>query len=218
MLIINELFHSIQGEATYAGLPCVFVRLTGCNLRCSYCDTTYAYEGGQSRTIEEVVSQVKAFPARLAEITGGEPLLQTETRELVQALADGGWKVLLETNGAVPIDAVDPRATIIMDIKCPGSGMSDRVLWENLSVLKPLDEVKFVLTDRTDYEWALEVIDTYRLAEKHTVHLSPAFGVLDPSRLAAWMLEPQAVRNPDPRVRLQLQLHKYIWPHAERGV
>ncbi len=218
MLIINELFHSIQGESTYAGLPCVFVRLTGCNLRCSYCDTTYAYEGGESRTVEEVVNQVKAFPARLVEITGGEPLLQPETTNLVQAFANRGWKVLLETNGAMPIDAVDPRATVIMDIKCPGSGMSDRVLWENLSVLKPLDEVKFVLTDRTDYEWALEVIERYRLAEKHIVHLSPAFGVLDPSRLASWMLKPQAAHKPGPRVRLQLQLHKYIWPHAERGV
>ena len=209
---VNEIFFSIQGESTYAGLPCAFVRLTGCNLRCSYCDTTHAYDEGEEKTLDVVVEALTAHPTKLVEVTGGEPLLQPETPALLTALADRGKSVLIETNGSVSLEGIDPRATAIMDVKCPGSGMSDRVMWDNIDLLKPRDEVKFVLTDRTDYEWALEVIERYRLSGKHKVHLSPAFGVLEPRRLASWILEDGL------DARLQLQLHKYIWPDVERGV
>ncbi len=214
---INELFVSIQGESSYAGLPCAFVRLTGCNLRCRYCDTQYAYDEGDERTIEDVMDAVKRMPAGLVEITGGEPLLQPEAHVLVATLADSGYKVLIETNGSAPIRGIDARATIIMDIKCPGSGMSEHMLWDNLDVLKAKDEIKFVLMDRADYEWALDIMGNYRLFGKHVVHVSPAFGFLEPRLLASWMLEsPELKRNLN--VRLQLQLHKYIWPSVERGV
>lgn len=209
---VNEIFFSIQGESTYAGLPCAFVRLTGCNLRCSYCDTTHAYDEGDEKTLDVVVEALTAYPTKLVEVTGGEPLLQPETPALLSALADRGKSVLIETNGSVSLEGIDPRVTAIMDVKCPGSGMSGRVMWENIGLLQPRDEVKFVLTDRTDYEWALEVIEKYRLSEKHKVHLSPAFGVLEPKRLAGWILEDGL------DARLQLQLHKYIWPDIERGV
>lgn len=209
---VNEIFFSIQGESTYAGLPCAFVRLAGCNLRCSYCDTTHAYDEGDEKTLDVVVEALTAYPTKLVEVTGGEPLLQPETPALLTALADRGKSVLIETNGSVSLEGIDPRVTAIMDIKCPGSGMSGRVMWENIGLLQPRDEVKFVLTDRTDYEWALEVIEKYRLSEKHKVHLSPAFGVLEPKRLAGWILEDGL------DARLQLQLHKYIWPDIERGV
>lgn len=209
---VNEIFFSIQGESTYAGLPCAFVRLAGCNLRCSYCDTTHAYDEGDEKTLDVVVEALTAYPTKLVEVTGGEPLLQPETPALLTALADRGKSVLIETNGSVSLEGIDPRVTAIMDIKCPGSGMSGRVMWENIGLLQPRDEVKFVLTDRTDYEWALEVIEKYRLSEKHKVHLSPAFGVLEPKRLASWILEDGL------DARLQLQLHKYIWPDIERGV
>lgn len=209
---VNEIFFSIQGESTYAGLPCAFVRLAGCNLRCSYCDTTHAYDKGDEKTLDVVVEALTAYPTKLVEVTGGEPLLQPETPALLTALADRGKSVLIETNGSVSLEGIDPRATVIMDVKCPGSGMSDRVMWDNIGLLRPRDEVKFVLTDRTDYEWALEVIEKYRLSGKHKVHLSPAFGVLEPKRLASWILEDGL------DARLQLQLHKYIWPDVERGV
>lgn len=209
---VNEIFFSIQGESTYAGLPCAFVRLAGCNLRCSYCDTTHAYDEGDEKTLDVVVEALTAYPTKLVEVTGGEPLLQPETPALLTALADRGKSVLIETNGSVSLEGIDPRVTAIMDVKCPGSGMSGRVMWENIGLLQPRDEVKFVLTDRTDYEWALEVIEKYRLSEKHKVHLSPAFGVLEPKRLASWILEDGL------DARLQLQLHKYIWPDIERGV
>ncbi len=214
---INEIFFSIQGESTYAGLPCAFVRLTGCNLRCSYCDTRYAYEEGEEQTPEQVIDAVTRFPTGLVEITGGEPLLQPETLALVTALADRRYKVLLETNGSVSLQGIDARATTIMDIKCPGSGMSEHMLWDNLGLLRPRDEVKFVLIDRADYDWAVEIMEEHRLYEKHTVHLSPAFGVLEPSELASWMLASPAP-NDVSNVRLHLQLHKYIWPRVERGV
>ena len=209
---VNEIFYSIQGESTYAGLPCAFVRLTGCNLRCGYCDTTHAYDEGEERTLDQTLEAVAAYPTRLIEVTGGEPLLQSETPALVTALTEKGYNVLIETNGSVSLDGLDPRATVIMDIKCPGSGMSDRVLWDNIDLLKPRDEVKFVLTDRVDYDWAAEVVKKYGLTGKHKVHLSPAVGALEPKRLAGWMLEDGI------EARLQLQLHKRIWPGVERGV
>ena len=209
---VNEIFFSIQGESTYAGLPCAFVRLAGCNLRCSYCDTRPAYENGERQTTGPVIEALKRFPASLAEITGGEPLLQEETPSLISALAEQGYKVLVETNGSVSIRGIDARATIIMDIKCPGSGMEGRMVWDNIGLLRPHDEIKFVLADRADYEWAIEIIEKRRLQEKHTVHLSPVFGVLEPHRLASWILEDGV------NVRLHLQLHKYVWPAVERGV
>jgi 7-carboxy-7-deazaguanine synthase len=209
---ISEIFFSIQGESTRAGFPCAFVRLTGCNLRCSYCDTAYAYEDGDERTVEQVIEAVSGFPTTLVEITGGEPLLQEETRSLAAALVARGCAVLIETNGTVPVDGIDPGAVLIVDIKCPGSGMAEHVRWENLDLLRPHDEIKFVLTDRADYEWALGVVEKHRLHEKQAVLLSPAYGVLEPRQLAEWML---ADGTP---ARLQLQLHRYIWPDVERGV
>ncbi|RJP24487.1 MAG: radical SAM protein [Candidatus Abyssobacteria bacterium SURF_5] len=215
-LKINEIFFSIQGEARYAGFPCAFVRLTGCNLRCAYCDTRYAYDEGREMSLDQIQRALGRYPARLVEITGGEPLLQAETPQLITRLADDGYTVLLETNGTVSIEAVDSRAVIIMDIKCPDSGMADRTLWENIDILKPADEVKFVIGSRADYTWALDVIDRYRLAERHAVILSPAAGILEPRELAEWMLaSPETARG---NIRLQLQLHKLIWPHVERGV
>jgi 7-carboxy-7-deazaguanine synthase len=211
-LKVNEIFFSIQGESSYAGFPCAFVRLAGCNLRCSYCDTAYAYEQGEEKTTGSVAEALTRFPARLVEITGGEPLLQSETKPLITALADSGRVVLIETNGSLSLEGIDARATVIMDIKCPGSGMSERMLWDNVALLRPRDEIKFVLTDRADYEWALGIVRSRRLDEKHVVHLAPAFGILEPGSLAAWMLEDKV------NVRLQLQLHKYIWPHVQRGV
>ncbi len=219
---INEIFFSVQGESSYAGLPCTFVRLTGCNLRCSYCDTRHAYEDGEDRTIEQVTDIVARFPARVVEVTGGEPLLQEETPSLIAALVERRYKVLLETNGSLSLRGIDEKATAIMDIKCPGSGMSGHVLWDNLKVLRSHDEIKFVLTDRSDFEWALDVIEKHRLQEKHIVHLSPAYGVLEPQQLAAWMLDSPIAASGgyagSGSVRLQLQLHKYIWPRVERGV
>ncbi len=209
---INEIFFSIQGESSYAGLPCAFVRLTGCNLRCAYCDTRHAYEEGEERTIEQVIEAAEGFPTGLIEITGGEPLLQEETLSLVAALAERTRKVLIETNGSVSLRGIDARATAIMDIKCPGSGMSGRMLWDNLDRLRSHDEIKFVLTDRADYDWATGTIRKHRLLERHIVHMSPAYGIMEPRRLASWILEDGL------GVRLQLQLHKYIWPGVERGV
>ena len=209
---VNEIFFSIQGESSYAGLPCAFVRLTGCNLRCGYCDTRHAYDEGDEKTLDQVVEALAGYPTRLVEVTGGEPLLQPETPALVTALEKKGYIVLIETNGSVPLEGIAPRATVIMDIKCPGSGMSGRVLWDNIDLLRPHDEVKFVLTDRADYEWAAEVIKKHDLTGKHKVHLSPAFGMLEPKQLAGWILEDGL------DARLQLQLQKYIWPGVERGV
>jgi 7-carboxy-7-deazaguanine synthase len=214
-LKINEIFFSIQGESTRAGFPCAFVRMTGCNLRCAYCDTTYAYEDGREMSVEEILRAVARFPVNLLEITGGEPLLQAETPQLITKLADSGQTVLVETNGSISLEGLDERAVVVMDIKCPGSGMSEQVRWENIPLLKSQDEVKFVLTDRDDYEWALDVVERYRLNEEHAVHLSPAYGKLDPQLLASWMLESP---RPQSNIRMQLQLHKYIWPHVERGV
>lgn len=219
---INEIFSSVQGESSYAGLPCTFVRLTGCNLRCSYCDTRHAYEEGEEKTIEQVTDDVAQFPLHLVEITGGEPLFQKETPSLISALVERQYKVLLETNGSLPLRDIHEEATAIMDIKCPGSGMSGQVLWDNLDVLRSHDEIKFVLTDRADFEWATDVIEKYRLQEKHIVYLSPAHGVLEPRHLAAWMLDSPVFVSGEygvsGNVRLQLQLHKYIWPGVERGV
>ena len=209
---ITEIFHSIQGESTYAGLPCVFIRVTGCPLRCTWCDTAYAFHEGQELGLDEISRRVRGYACNLVEVTGGEPLHDPEGPTLIARLLDEGYTVLVETSGAVDVRPVDPRAILIMDVKCPGSGMADRMLWSNLTALKPIDEVKFVIKDRVDYEWAKDVLDRTALADRHTVLFSPVFGELDPKLLAAWLLQDGL------RVRLQLQLHKHIWDPAARGV
>jgi 7-carboxy-7-deazaguanine synthase len=209
---ITEIFFSIQGESTHAGRPCVFIRLTGCPLRCAWCDTAYAFHGGTERSLDSVLAEVERHDCRLVEITGGEPLAQAEVHPLVTALADRGYTVLIETSGAIDLTPVDKRAVVIMDLKCPGSGMADRNLWTNLARLKPTDEVKFVIKDRADYEWAVAIVREHGLADRHTVLFSPVFGEMDPQALAEWIL---ADRLP---VRFQLQVHKFIWDPATRGV
>jgi len=209
---INEIFFSIQGESSYAGHPCLFVRLTGCPLRCSWCDTSYAFYEGTERSIESILSELERHECRLVEITGGEPLAQPEVHALITALADRGYTVLIETSGAMDIAPVDRRANIIMDLKCPGSAMEDRNRWTNIPLLKPQDELKFVIKDRADYDWAVTIVRKYALADRHTVLFSPVFGEMDPQALAEWILAD------DLPVRYQLQLHKFIWGAAVRGV
>ena len=212
-LRVNEIFHSIQGESTWAGLPCVFVRLTGCNLRCVWCDTEYAFYEGRHLTIGEIMAQVRAYRCDLVEITGGEPLLQKGVHALFAALLGAGYTVMLETSGERDLSCVDPRVVKIMDLKCPGSGEGERNRWSNLEYLTRRDELKFVLADRRDYEWARAVIGERDLARRvNAILLSPVFGGLAPAVLAAWILED---RLP---VRMQLQMHKRIWDPSARGV
>ena len=212
LLKVNEVFFSIQGESTHAGRPCAFVRLTYCNLRCSYCDTEYAFYEGEERSVESLIEQLDRFPTDLVEITGGEPLLQKQVHELVRQLADRGKTILIETGGAVDVSDVDPRASLIYDIKCPDSGMADRNLWSNLKHLKPSDEVKFVIASREDYEWSREKVSEYALATRHVVLFSPVWETLRPRELAEWVL---ADGLP---VRVQLQMHKILWGAETRGV
>ena len=209
---VTEIFHSIQGESSYAGQPCVFVRLTGCPLRCSWCDTEYAFYGGSEQPIEQVLAKIDSYECHLIEVTGGEPLAQPETFPLVTRLCDRGYQVLIETSGAIDIASVDRRAHIILDVKCPGSGMTDRMYWPNLNQLTMKDEAKFVLADRKDYDWARQTIAQYELTGRCSVLMSPVFGSLEPRLLAEWVL---ADRLP---VRFQLQLHKLIWAPDMRGV
>jgi 7-carboxy-7-deazaguanine synthase len=224
-LRINEMFYSIQGESTWTGCPCVFIRLTGCHLRCCYCDTAYAFREGSTRTIDDVVAEVSTHPCDLVEITGGEPLLQKGVHELITQLCDLGKTVLIETSGACDISVVDPRAIRIMDLKTPGSGECERNLWSNVERLTPRDEVKFVITDRADYEWAVEVIRRHDLRRVKAVLMSAVFEQspgaeiagcpgLSPRDLAAWMLADAL----PPNVRMQTQLHKLIWDPQTRGV
>ena len=209
---ISEIFTSIQGESSFAGMPCSFVRLTGCNLRCSYCDTSYAYEDGYELTGEEVMRKVRNTGLNLIEITGGEPLLQKEVFHVIRVLLEEDRTVLIETNGSQNIRGIDRRAVIILDIKTPGSGMSDKMDLSNLDEIGKHDEVKFVVTDRNDYEWAKDIISTFRLVQRCTVLISPAFGFLRPEDLARWMVDDKL------SARLNLQLHKYIFGSARRGV
>ena len=209
---INEIFKSIQGESSYAGLPCVFVRTSGCNLRCGWCDTSYAFYEGEERAIDSVLEEIRGFGCDCVEITGGEPLLQEEVYPLMKRLLDEGYRLLIETSGSLPIDKIDRRAVVIMDIKCPGSRMSRAIHWENIRHLKKEDEVKFVIADRSDYDWSKEVLARYPLLRERTLLFSPAFGLMEPRQLAEWVLED---RLP---VRLQLQIHKYIWDPQMRRV
>ena len=212
LLRVNEIFHSIQGESRHAGRPCSFVRLTACNLRCVWCDTAYAFEEGTDWTVGAICDRLAEFGTGYVLITGGEPLLQEGVHDLIAVLLAAGHEVAIETGGSLDLAPLDPRVMVVMDLKCPGSGMTDHNRWENLDRLKPSDEVKFVLADRRDYEWARDVIARHGLQERSGLLLSPVHGVLDPARLAEWML---ADGLP---ARLQLQIHKYIWPAATRGV
>ena len=213
MITINEIFYSVQGESTYAGRPCVFVRLTACDLRCSWCDTPYAFHEGSKRTLEDVLHEVDEYDCPLVEVTGGEPLLQEAVYPLMESLVAKGKTVLLETGGHRSTARVPAHVVTILDVKCPGSGESHRNCWENLSHLRPHDEVKFVVKDRADYEYARDVIAQRSLAGRvAAIHMSPVHGVLDPKTLSEWVL---ADRLP---VRVQLQLHKYIWSPETRGV
>jgi 7-carboxy-7-deazaguanine synthase len=211
-LVVHEIYRSLQGESTFAGLPCVFVRLTACHLRCVYCDTPHAFSEGETLSLDEVIARALALGDHLVEITGGEPLLQDEVFPLMTGLADAGRTVLLETSGALDITPVDPRVRIILDVKTPGSGEVEANLWSNLGRLRPSDEVKFVLCDRDDFDWSVAQVRAHHLIERCPVHFSVAFGRLSPTELAAWILE---TRLP---IRLQLQQHKILWDPDARGV
>ncbi len=212
MMQVTEIFRSIQGESSWAGLPCTFIRLTGCPLRCRWCDTVYSFKGGEASTIDEILVKVKAFGVKLVEVTGGEPLAQAETPALISRLIAEGYEVLIETSGSEPIAGIDPKAHIIMDIKCPGSGMHERMHWANIDTLKSDDEVKFVIASRSDYDWAKSIIDEYQLVRKVSLLFSPAFGLLKPEDLVNWILEDGL------DCRLNMQLHKIIWSPRKRGV
>jgi 7-carboxy-7-deazaguanine synthase len=213
MLTVNEIFYSIQGESTHAGEPCVFVRLTACDLRCSWCDTAYAFYEGRKQSVAEVIAEIERFGCRLVEVTGGEPLLQDDVFPLMESLLERGYSVMLETGGHRPVEKVPPAVAKIVDVKCPASGEAEKMHWANLESLTERDEVKFVIKDRRDYDYAREVIGRYDLSTRcGAVLLSPVHGALEPKALSEWMLEDHVA------ARLQLQLHKLLWPDRERGV
>ena len=213
MLTVNEIFHSIQGESTHSGRPCVFVRLTACDLRCSWCDTPYAFTEGSKMSVDEVAETVQAFGCDLVELTGGEPLLQKDVYPLMRRLIDAGRTVMVETGGHLSIERVPLEVIRIVDVKCPGSGESARNHWNNLALLSPRDEVKFVIRDRADYEYARDVVARHELVERTAAVLfSPVHAALTPRELAEWILADRLA------VRLQLQTHKYIWGADVRGV
>jgi 7-carboxy-7-deazaguanine synthase len=213
VLTVHEIYLSVQGESTHVGRPCVFVRLTACDLRCRWCDTPYAFTGGRKMSIDEVVAAVRTFGCGLVEVTGGEPLLQKEAPELMRRLLAEGEEVLLETGGHLPIDEVPRAVRKIVDVKCPGSGESAKMHWPNLDHLAPHDEVKFVIQDRADFDYARDVVSKHGLATRAAAVLfSPVHGVLAPRELVQWMLDDRVP------ARLQLQAHKYIWDPQTRGV
>jgi 7-carboxy-7-deazaguanine synthase len=205
LLKVYEIFHSLQGESSRIGLPTVFVRLSGCPLRCGYCDTAYAFQGGKNMTQTQILDHVAGYGTKYVTVTGGEPLAQKECLPLLQKLCDAGFDVSLETGGALDIGHVDPRVSVILDVKTPGSGEVEKNLWANLEHLKPKDEVKFVLCDRGDYDWAKQVLAERGLAEKCPVLFSPVYNSLNPTDLADWVLEDKLP------VRMQVQLHKILW-------
>lgn len=205
MLRIHEIFFSLQGETSRTGLPTVFVRLTGCPLRCGYCDTEYAFQGGRNMTLDAILAEVTGYGARHVTVTGGEPLAQKQCLALLHRLCDAGYSVSLETGGSLDISQVDPRVSVILDLKTPGSGEVAKNRWDNLAHIQAKDEIKIVLCDRADYEWARQMLTEHHLADKCGVLLSPVYHQLDPTALAEWILQD---RLP---VRLQLQLHKLLW-------
>lgn len=217
-LAVTEIFHSIQGESTWAGAPCTFVRLTGCPLRCVWCDTAYAFHGGERMSLDRIIEEVRSHNASLVEITGGEPLAQPAAPELAAKLLGAGYTVLVETSGALDISPLDERVHTIMDLKCPGSGESHRNRWENLEHLTERDEIKFVVKDRVDYEWARDAIRTQGLDRRvnegslRAILMSPAWGEIDLEAFAGWILDDALP------VRFQVQLHKLVWGHERQGV
>ena len=212
MLKVNEIYYSVQGESTSVGLPCVFVRLTYCNLRCTYCDTEYAFYEGKEKSIEEIVEEVKKFGCKLVEVTGGEPLFQEESFPLMKRLCDEGFDAMLETGGSLSIENVDERVKIIMDLKCPSSGMLKKNIYENVNYLKSSDELKFVIGNREDYDWAKGIIVKYDLMGKCSILFSVVYGELEPITLVNWIFKDKL------DVRFQLQMHKYIWHPETKGV
>ncbi len=212
MLKINEIFHSIQGEGTASGLPCVFIRLTYCNLRCSYCDTEYAFYEGKQMEIEKILEETEKFNCNLVEVTGGEPLVQKECVVLLEKLCNKGYEVMLETSGSLSIKDVDKRVKNIIDFKCPSSKMEKKNLFENIDYLKPIDEVKFVIGNREDYEWSKKILLDNNLDKKCEVLFSTVFEKLENRTLVEWILEDNLA------VRFQTQLHKHIWEPEKRGV
>ena len=213
MLTINEIFHSIQGESTHVGRPCVFVRLTACDLRCSWCDTPYAFHEGSKMSLDDIAERVRGYGCDVVEITGGEPLLQKDVYPLMDRLLADGHTVLLETGGHIDAERVPTSVLRVIDVKCPGSGEADKTCWANLDQLRHTDEIKFVIKDRVDYEYACQVVESRGLTGRAAAVLfSPVHGVLDPKELAAWILADRL------DVRLQLQTHKYIWDAQTRGV
>jgi len=211
-LRINEVFFSIQGESSYAGLPCVFVRLTYCNLRCSYCDTEYAFYEGDWRHFDDIIQEIKQYNCKLVEVTGGEPLLQENVLPFMTLLCDEGFDVLIETGGHMNIENVDKRVKRIMDIKCPSSNESHKMLWANVDSLNDKDQVKFVIGDGNDYQFAVSTVKKYNLSDKCTVLFSPVFDEINAQELAEWILKDNLP------VRMQLQMHKFIWQPQTRGV
>ncbi len=212
LLNVHELFFSLQGEGTRTGEPCAFVRLARCNLRCRWCDTTQAFKAGKDMTVEEAVSWVDSHPTKNASVTGGEPLLQPAAFDLITALAERDYTVIVETSGSIDITPVDPRAVVILDLKCPGSGCTEHMLWGNVKALRPHHEVKFVIADERDFRWAAEQVESHGLADRATVLFSPVWGELAPEVLAGWVLKEGLP------VRLNIQLHKYLWGPDTEGV
>jgi len=212
MLQITEIYRSIQGESTYAGLPCVFIRTTGCNLRCTWCDTDYAFYGGRKMSVEDILTDVEALQTNLVEITGGEPLLQKDVPELAEQLLEKKYTVLVETSGERDISLLPEHVIKIMDLKCPGSGESQRNRWDNLRHLTMQDQVKFVIKDRTDYDWAFDVIHKHQLEDLVQILISPVFGSLDLQQLTGWVLDDHL------QARVQIQMHKIIWKPETKGV
>ena len=212
MLEVTEIYKSVQGESTYMGLPCVFIRLTGCNLRCVWCDTAHDFHDGEKLSILQIIDKVKSYDIKLVEITGGEPLLQKEVFPLMESLLKNEFKVMLETSGSLAINNVPAKVIKIIDLKCPGSGEENKNLWENLNHLTPTDEIKFVIADKADYEWSKKVLQDYELDKKVPVLFSPVFEKLKLKDLTEWILEDNLP------VRLHTQLHKYIWDQKTIGV
>ena len=212
MIKINEIYLSIQGESTHTGLPCIFIRLTGCNLRCSWCDTAYAFHEGKNMSIDEILQKIENFGIHLVEITGGEPLMQDNVYTLMRRLIENGYKVMLETGGSISLERVPKDVIKIMDLKCPGSGEQEKNNLDNLKLLAPHDEVKFVILDKKDYEWSRDIIKRYKINETAHILVSPVFDKLELKEMVKWILED---RLP---VRLQTQLHKIIWDKNTIGV
>ena len=211
-LKVNEIYKSIQGESTFSGLPCIFIRLTFCNLRCSYCDTEYAFYEGTDMQISDIIKKVNELSCNLVEVTGGEPLVQEGCIDLLESLISNGNKILIETGGALTIEKIPNEVTIILDIKCPSSDMCDKNLWSNIDLIKKTDEIKFVIGDKKDYEWSKNIIKEYKLLNKCTVLFSPVYDKMEAKNMVEWILKDNL------NVRFQTQLHKSIWPHDTKGV